>query len=408
MNRFSSFPTEEELELTKHNEQHGENTRVDYRNRVCIKPWGHEFLPYESNKIGMWCLTVNKGHSTSLHCHFKKDTLLIVLSGCAKIGFMGGTYQSLSVMQTVFIPKKRFHSISSFSEKSILLEIEIFSNKVNFSDKNDLLRLNDQYHRKPIGYSSSVEVKSENLEEFNYFELKPGCDIMVDEVRLDMSVLTGTPSAKKDSHTILIEGNIYSNQSIVKEGTILDESSTYTSLEPVTVLTLSKYDWREDRKVIHGFEHLALIKKELELSSKNIILTSGCFDVLHVGHLHTLKVAKNLGDTLIVCLSSDEQIRALKGESRPINNFRDRLNLFKTIEYVDYIFPYTEESIEDEQTLGDIMKSLAPHYWVKGTDYTLEGIKAKHPYLRNIYLVPLLEDKSTTNIVKKITKSLKN
>lgn len=135
-------------------------------------------------------------------------------------------------------------------------------------------------------------------------------------------------------------------------------------------------------------------------------MTSGCFDILHVGHLNTLKKAKSLGDILVVCLSSDEQIRSLKGESRPINNFEDRLNLFKTIECVDYILPYQEEYIETEETLGSIMKILDPDVWVKGSDYTLEGIKEKHPYLRNIQLLPLIEYRSTTNIIRKIKKSL--
>jgi rfaE bifunctional protein nucleotidyltransferase chain/domain len=408
MDNFCTFPTKDELELTEKNKQENENPNVSYKNCVCIKPWGHEFLPFVSSKIGMWCLTVNKGHATSLHCHFKKDTLLIVLSGCAKIGFIGGTYQSLSVMQTIFIPKRKFHSIGSYSEKSILLEIEIFSNTVHFSDKNDLLRLNDQYHRKPIGYSSSVSVQHDHLENYNYFELKPGCEVMVDDVRIEMSSHLHTPEIRKNTHTILIEGNLYTGHTILKEGSLLQEATKYHSIEPVTVLTLSKCDWREDKKVIHDFEHLELIKKELEQSSKKLILTSGCFDVLHVGHLHTLKVAKSLGDILVVCLSSDEQIRALKGPTRPINNFKDRLNLFKTIEYVDYVFPYSEASIEEEQTLGDIMKTLSPHYWVKGSDYTIDGIKAKHPYLRNIHLVPLLQDKSTTNIVTKISQSLKD
>jgi rfaE bifunctional protein nucleotidyltransferase chain/domain len=270
------------------------------------------------------------------------------------------------------------------------------------------LRLNDQYHRKPVGYSSSVDVKHEGLENYNYFELRPGCEVMVDEVILKMSSLTKPPEIRKNSHTIMIEGNLYTNEVILKEGSLLQETTAYDIIEPITVLTLLKCDWREDKKVIHDFEHLELIKRQLDQSSKKLILTSGCFDVLHVGHLHTLKVAKSLGDVLIVCLSSDEQIRALKGTTRPINNFQDRLNLFKTIDYVDYVFPYNEASIEEEQTLGDIMKTLSPQCWVKGSDYTVEGIKAKHPYLRNIHIVPLLEDKSTTSIVTKITKSLKN
>lgn len=408
MDNAACFPTEREYLLTKEAKYTDEieHPKVNYTGTVCIKPWGYEFRPYESKKIGMWCLTVKRGHATSLHCHFKKDTLLITLSGCAKIGFIDNTYQSLSVMQTLMIPKRKFHSIASFSEETTLLEIEIFSNDLTFSDKNDLLRLDDQYYRKPVGYSSSVQTITTHLEEYNYFELKPDTSLSVSGVTINMLSTETVPTPSPRTHTILIEGNVFYNGNVLKEGSLLD-GFQYQLLEPITLLTLYKYDWKEDKKVIYNFEHLNLIKKRLEETSNKIIMTSGCFDVLHVGHLHTLKEARSLGDVLLVCLSSDEQIRALKGSSRPINNFEDRLNLFKTIEYVDYVFPYQEEHIETEQTLGTIMKVLDPHIWVKGTDYTVEAIKQKHPYLQNVALIPLVENKSTTNIVKKISNSLK-
>jgi D-beta-D-heptose 7-phosphate kinase/D-beta-D-heptose 1-phosphate adenosyltransferase len=91
---------------------------------------------------------------------------------------------------------------------------------------------------------------------------------------------------------------------------------------------------------------------------------------------------------------------------RPINNYLDRINLFKTITYVDYIVLYDEEDIKNERTLGNIMKIVDPLYWVKGSDYTVEQILSKHPYLKNIKIIPCVEGKSTTNIIKKIQTNL--
>ena len=126
------------------------------------------------------------------------------------------------------------------------------------------------------------------------------------------------------------------------------------------------------------------------------------FFVFAETQIETLKKAKSLGHKLFVALSSDKQIQALKGVSRPVNKYEDRMNLFKTIKYVDYIILYDEEDIEKEKTLDDIMKLTNPSVWVKGSDYTKEAILAKHPHLRAIELVPLVEQKSTTNIVNKI------
>lgn len=409
MHNFVVFPSKKEIELVTQNAdiKIAETPRDDYQKIVCIKPWGHEFLCFESKKIGMWCLTVTKENTTSLHCHFKKDTLLFVLSGCAKIGLFDGSVKPLSLMESLYIPKNTFHSIGSFSESCTLLEIEIFSNQLDFSDKNDLLRINDKYHRKSVGYQSSVELRREGLEEYGYFDFRTSASVHLDGIHMEMKRVQDLSDLPKNTHCILIEGSVFKDNSLLKEGTILSPNHLYHLFEPVLILVLEKNDWKEDCKVIYGFEHLRALKQSLDQQKKKLILTSGCYDVLHIGHLHTLKNAKALGDILIVCLSSDEQIRALKGETRPINKFEDRLDLFKTIEYVDYIMPYQEEYIETEETLGKIMKILDPDVWVKGSDYTVQKILEKHPYLRSIHLVPLVENRSTTNIIKKITGRLK-
>jgi len=135
---------------------------------------------------------------------------------------------------------------------------------------------------------------------------------------------------------------------------------------------------------------------------ENIVLTSGCFDIIHKGHIHTLKAARNMGDILMVCLSSDEQIRKLKGEMRPVNRYEDRIDMIKNIECVDYVILYNEEN--DEETLGTIMKIVNPDVWVKGADYTEDEIRKKHPYLKNIRLVETIKGISTTSIIDRIKK----
>lgn len=407
MNHYTSLVYEKELELVNQHKalEEKQNKPESYAKKVCIKPWGYEFLAYESKKIGMWCVTIKKGHATSLHCHFKKDTLLIVLSGCAKILFIDGEVQSLSTLETLFIPKKKFHSLGSFSETTQILEIEIFSNQLNFSDKNDLLRIDDQYHRKSTGYESSVQIVQNDLDAFEYFELQKDTSIQYKDVHLN--IVNNIPN-KRNIISILIEGTLLCNNSVCKEGTILSPSLSYTPLDSISILTIEKHDWQEDCKVIHDMEQLKIAKTQLKKENKKIILTSGCFDIVHVGHLNTLKKAKELGDILIVCLSSDSQIQKLKGNTRPINKFEDRLNLFKTITYVDYIIPYEEKFIETEETLGSIMKLLDPDIWVKGSDYTREAIQEKHPYLRSIEILPLVENRSTTKIIEKIHGNFKS
>jgi bifunctional ADP-heptose synthase (sugar kinase/adenylyltransferase) len=107
---------------------------------------------------------------------------------------------------------------------------------------------------------------------------------------------------------------------------------------------------------------------------------------------------------LMVCLSNDDQIKKLKGDARPINNYQDRIDLFKTIKYVDFVILYDEKNIAAEETLGEIMRIVDPYIWAKGSDYSIGDIFKKHPYLKNIKLITNIENKSTTKIIEKIGK----
>jgi rfaE bifunctional protein nucleotidyltransferase chain/domain len=370
---------------------------VDYKSKVCVKPWGYEFLAYESEKIGIWILSINQGHQTSMHSHLHKDTILVVLNGCIKIDFMDGS-KICSQMSVTFIPKQKFHSIISLTDNVSIMEIEIFSKCVTFSDKNDVLRIDDVYNREKTGYENSVSI-SYDLHKYNYFYLSD--NFKNDYLKI---IITNDchPILLKSSIYIILEGTIYNNGIYMKEGSCIqsDMINDNTIINANTILLeINKPYFEENVKLIYNIEQLKHIVKQH--SNEKRILTSGCFDILHIGHLHTLKQAKLLGDKLFVCLSNDNQIKSLKGNDRPINNYNDRIELFKTIQYVDYVILYDEEDVQNETTLDKIINITRPLYWVKGSDYKANEILLKHPSV-NIKLIDNLPYISTTNIISNI------
>jgi rfaE bifunctional protein nucleotidyltransferase chain/domain len=394
------------------NEKH---SIIDYSNKICVKPWGHEFLVYQTNRIAIWCLTIFNGHQTSLHCHFNKDTQIIILKGAAKISLIDNKDIYLSELSSIFLPHYNFHGISAFSEEVCLLEIEIFCEQLCYSDKNDLLRINDDYNRKNTGYEGSVNIldSKEDLQKYRYFNLNNCNDFSqnIEGVDIQISKMTNEykyPPLKwqNNQYNILLSGSLFQKNQYIKEGTIINDFADDIQLpqDYATILSLRNIGYKNNSKIIYNNNHLKLVVDDLKSQKKTIILSSGCFDIIHVGHLNTLSIAKKMGDILIVCLSSDEQIKKLKGKDRPINNYQDRIDLFKTIDYVDFIVLYNEENIKDEGSLGVIMKIVDPDFWIKGNDYTKEEIVQKHPYLRNICLIPNIDNKSTTNIIKTILK----
>lgn len=361
--------------------------RVDYKNLICSKPWGYEFLAYESNKLAIWCLTVRKGNSTSLHCHFKKDTLIIVLEGCARVEMIDQVHV-LGVLESMYIPLKKFHAIGTFSPETVILEVEIFRDStVCFSDKNDLLRIDDQYKRKNVGYESSINLSPAD---HRSFWLEETFDSVIHDVKIKVQSLKNI--SKKSKYDIVIKGEYYDNGYFLKEGTVIQNIPDIK--DDCLVLSLDKIDWFEDCKIIYDIEQLSILCK-----NKKIAMTSGCFDIVHVGHIHNLKMARQNADYLFVCLSNDEQIKKLKGDKRPINTYEDRINLFKTIKYVDYIILYEESNIQTEESLGKLIKTVDPYCWVKGDDYTKSQIIEKHPYIKKVVLVPNTPLKSTTSII---------
>jgi len=139
-------------------------------------------------------------------------------------------------------------------------------------------------------------------------------------------------------------------------------------------------------------------KKKIEALRKNgkkIVFTNGCFDIIHSGHIKVFKKCRELGDVVIVGLNSDSSIRQLKGEKRPVNSLRDRVEVLSAISYVDYIIVF------NELTPYNLIKELKPDFLVKGGDYKVKDVVGKE-FAKKVVIVSLLKNHSTTNIIEKI------
>ena len=137
------------------------------------------------------------------------------------------------------------------------------------------------------------------------------------------------------------------------------------------------------------------LKKLLgNFSKKKIVFTNGCFDILHVGHVKYLEVAKSFGDMLIVGLNSDESVKRLKGKNRPINSSDDRAYVLSALESVSFVVEFKED------TPLELIKSIRPDILVKGGDYRGKNIIGSD-IAKEVKLVDFIDGKSTTNIIKK-------
>lgn len=131
-----------------------------------------------------------------------------------------------------------------------------------------------------------------------------------------------------------------------------------------------------------------------------IVLTNGCFDLLHAGHISTLETARSYGNVLIVALNSDESVRRLKGPERPLNEEDDRARVIAALACVDAV------TIFPEATADAILSIVRPQIYVKGGDYAQpENVpewQTVKGYGGEIIIAPLLPDHSTTQLIASV------
>lgn len=134
----------------------------------------------------------------------------------------------------------------------------------------------------------------------------------------------------------------------------------------------------------------------IELKTKNIVFTNGCFDILHPGHIHILEVSKSHGDILIVGVNSDDSIKKLKGQLRPKIPQGDRLKILSSLKVVDYVVMFEEDSPLK------LIKQIKPNIIVKGGDYNLDNVVGGEFVKSNggqVKIVKLLEGYSSSSLI---------
>ncbi|GAA4362590.1 bifunctional D-glycero-beta-D-manno-heptose-7-phosphate kinase/D-glycero-beta-D-manno-heptose 1-phosphate adenylyltransferase HldE [Kangiella marina] len=148
--------------------------------------------------------------------------------------------------------------------------------------------------------------------------------------------------------------------------------------------------------VIGELELVELIK-QAKASGEKIVMTNGCFDILHSGHVTYLKQAAKLGDRLIVAVNSDDSVKRLKGESRPINPSQQRMIVLAELSSVDWVVEFTED------TPQRLIEALCPDVLVKGGDYKVEQIAGSESVLNNggdVIILDFVDGVSTTKIIE--------
>ena len=152
-------------------------------------------------------------------------------------------------------------------------------------------------------------------------------------------------------------------------------------------------------------KELSLTVSRLRANNKHIVFTNGCFDILHIGHIFLLQKAKSFGDVLIVGLNSDESVRRLKGEKRPLISEKERALVLSALDCVDYVVLFSDD------TPLRLINEIKPDVLVKGGDYKLDevvGYKEVEAYGGRVELVPIFQGFSTTQLIEKIINKYNN
>lgn len=152
-------------------------------------------------------------------------------------------------------------------------------------------------------------------------------------------------------------------------------------------------------KTLLSLEEFLEIRKKIKEEGKKLVFTNGVFDIIHRGHVDYLNRAKALGDYLVVALNSDESVKRLKGEERPINKLEDRAFVLANLKAVDFVVSF------EEDTPFEIISAIVPDVLVKGGDWKIDQIVGRDIVEANggkVYSLPYVENYSTTNIINKM------
>ena len=152
-----------------------------------------------------------------------------------------------------------------------------------------------------------------------------------------------------------------------------------------------------------SWDQLDAWRNALRRDGRKLVVTNGCFDLLHRGHVTYLEAARALGDALLVGVNSDASVRELKGPDRPVNNESDRAFVLASLAAVDGVCVFTD------RTAMRFLEHVQPDIYAKGGDYTIDTINQDERRLierlgGRVAILPGVPGKSTTSLLEKIAR----
>lgn len=184
--------------------------------------------------------------------------------------------------------------------------------------------------------------------------------------------------------------------------TLAGSATAITTLEVGTTcceLAALRRSLSDTHKRIGDQAELLAVVEQIRSRGKRIVFTNGCFDILHSGHVTVLEQAKALGDVLMVGVNTDESIRQLKGDARPVNGLGDRLAVLSALGCVDYVVPFGDLSPRE------LIRLIRPDVYTKGGDYTRHSLP-ETPLVEElggeVIILPYVDQRSTTGMIQSI------
>lgn len=150
---------------------------------------------------------------------------------------------------------------------------------------------------------------------------------------------------------------------------------------------------------IKQLNELKEILRDLKKQGKKIVFTNGCFDLIHIGHIYYLKEAKKLGDILIIGINSDESVRRIKGNNRPITSENERAEILSAFRIVDYVIIFPEEDPIK------LISELLPDVLVKGGNWAIDKVLGRDIVESRggkVETIPAIDNKSTTTLISTV------
>jgi len=274
-------------------------------------------------------------------------------------------------------------------------------------------------NKKEAVLATGIDIKDEESLKKALLKLKNDCDLDVSLITLSEDGIATYekevkvfPTVAKEVFDVTGAGDtvIASIAFALSIGKSLEETAAFANLAAgvvvgkigsatVTIDEIEDYEASLHKSTsdahIKSFGDINAIVQRYKQNGKKIVFTNGCFDILHVGHVKYLQIAKSFGDVLIVGLNSDESVSRLKGPSRPVNPAEDRAYLLAALEAVDFVVPF------ESDTPFELIKMIEPDVLVKGGDYEGKEVIGTE-FAGELKLVDFVDGKSTTKTIQKI------